>query len=167
PGAWSKLTLDRGKGMTAQGIAAQEVEDRAAADYKQAMAGVGQIRATIDRKTIRAPFSGVLGIRAANLGQYLAGGAPIVSLQAVRPAYVNFTVPQQEIGHLTPGATIDVASDALGGLKETGKIAAVDSVIDEATRNARVQAIFENRSGKLRPGMFVETTLAGGTHPTA
>ena len=95
---WSKLTLDRARDMTAKGIAAQEVEDRAAADYKQAVARVGEIRATIDRKTIRAPFSGVLGLRQVNLGQYLAGGAPVVSLQALRPAYVNFSVPQQEIG---------------------------------------------------------------------
>src|SRR5207248_6075824 len=132
PGAWSKLTLDRGKGMTAQGIAAQEVEDRAAADYKQAMAGVGQIRATIDRKTIRAPFSGSLGIRQVNLGQYLAGGAPIVSLQALQPAYVNFTVPQQELGRLRAGGSIEVTSDGFTGT-ETGRVAAFDSVVDEAT----------------------------------
>ena len=159
---WSKLTLDRAKEMTAKGIAAQELEDRAAAEYKQAVARVGEINATIQRKTIRAPFAGVLGIRQVNLGQYLAGGAPVVTLQALRPAYVNFSVPQQEIGKLAPNARVEVTSDALGGATETGTIKAFESVIDEATRNVRVQAIFDNADGKLRPGMFVEARLARG-----
>jgi membrane fusion protein, multidrug efflux system len=159
---WSKLTLGRAKDMTSKGIAAQEVEDRAAADYKQAVARVGEIKATIDRKTIRAPFAGVLGIRQVNRGQYLAGGAPIVTLQSLRPAYVNFSVPQQEIGKLAVGSRVEVTSDALGGATESGTIKAFESVIDEATRNVRVQAISDNKSGKLRPGMFVEARLARG-----
>src|SRR5437763_179333 len=163
----TRLSLARKQELLGKQAIPQATYDEAQAEYKQADARVGEIRAMIDRKTIRAPFAGVLGIREVNLGQYLAGGAPIVSLQAVRPAYVNFTVPQQEIGRLARGATIDVTSDALGGATETGKIAAVDSVIDEATRNARVQAIFENRSGKLRPGMFVEARLAEGTRSNA
>jgi membrane fusion protein (multidrug efflux system) len=158
----SKLTLNRANDMTAKGIAAQEVQDRAAADYKQAVARVGEIRATIERKTIRAPFSGVLGIRQVNLGQYLAGGAPVVTLQALRPAYVNFSVPQQELGKVAVGSRIAVTSDALGGATETGTIKAFESLIDENTRNVRVQAIFDNAAGKLRPGMFVETRLASG-----
>jgi len=148
--------------MTSKGIAAQEVEDRAAAEYKQAVAHVGEIKATIDRKVIRAPFSGVLGIRQVNLGQYLAGGAPVVTLQSLRPAYVNFSVPQQEIGKVGVGTPVDVTSDALGGATECGTIKAFESVIDEATRNVRVQAMFDNKSGKLRPGMFVEARLARG-----
>jgi membrane fusion protein (multidrug efflux system) len=159
---WTKLSLDRAREMSAKGIAAQEAFDRAAADFKQAEARVGEIRASIDRKTIRAPFSGALGIRQVNLGQYLAGGAPIVTLQALRPAYVNFSVPQQEIGHLSIGSVVDVTSDALGGAAESGKIKALESVIDETTRNVRVQAVFDNASGKLRPGMFVEARLAHG-----
>jgi len=97
-----------------------------------------------------------------NLGEYLAGGAPIVSLQSLRPVYVVFTVPQQELGRLTAGTQVDVTSDALGGATETGRIAAIDSVIDEATRNVRVQAAFDNRSGLLKPGMFVEAKLSRG-----
>jgi membrane fusion protein, multidrug efflux system len=159
---WTKLSYDRARDMTAKGIGAKELEDRAAADYKQAVARVGEIKATIDRKTIRAPFSGALGIRQVNLGQYLAGGAPIVTLQALRPAYVNFSVPQQELGKLALGSAIEVSSDALGGTTESGTIKAFESVIDEATRNVRVQAICNNQSGKLRPGMFVETHLARG-----
>jgi membrane fusion protein (multidrug efflux system) len=159
---WSKLAFDRAKDMTSKGIAAQEVEDRAAAEYKQAVARVGEIKATIARKTIRAPFAGVLGIRQVNLGQYLAGGAPIVTLQSLRPAFVNFSVPQQEIGKLAVGSRVEVTSDALGGATESGTIKAFESVIDESTRNVRVQAISDNQSGKLRPGMFVEARLARG-----
>ncbi|HEX9983588.1 MAG TPA: efflux RND transporter periplasmic adaptor subunit [Thermoanaerobaculia bacterium] len=155
----ARLALQRNQGLAEKGIVAQSSFDQADAEYKSAEARVGEIRAAIERKTIRAPFSGVLGIRQVNLGQYVAGGAPIVSLQAVRPAYVNLTVPQQQLAGLTPGTSIEVVSDALGA-PEVGRVAAIDSVIDETTRNGRVQAIFDNRSGKLRPGMYVEAKLA-------
>jgi membrane fusion protein (multidrug efflux system) len=162
----AKLALDRQKGLLKTGISAQATYDQAAAEFNQAEAHVGEIGATIARKTIRAPFAGVLGIREVNLGQYLAGGAPIVSLQSVRPVYVNFTVPQQEIGWVLVGSPVSVTPNALGQ-PEVGKIAAFDSVIDEATRNVRVQATFDNRSGKLSPGMFVEAQLAHGSKTTA
>jgi membrane fusion protein (multidrug efflux system) len=157
----ARVSLERSQGMLAQKVISQSQFDETSANYKSAEARVGEIRATIDRKTLRAPFSGVLGIRQINVGQYLAGGAPIVSLQAIRPTYVNFTVPQQEIGRIAVGAPIEVTSDALGA-PETGRIQAFDSVIDEATRNVKVQAIFENRNLKLRPGMFVQAQLARG-----
>jgi membrane fusion protein (multidrug efflux system) len=157
----TRVEWARAKEMVAKSIISQSTYDTAAATYKQAEARVGETRATIERKTIRAPFSGVLGIRQVNLGQYLPGGAPIVSLQAVRPTYVNFTVPQQEIGRLAVGSVVHVKSDAMKG-EEVGKISAFDSVIDEATRNAHVQAVFANVSGNLRPGMFVEADLAQG-----
>ena len=155
----ARLELDRAKDLYAKQIVAQSALDNASAQAKQAEARIAEIRATIDRKTIRAPFGGVLGIREVNLGQYLAGGAPIVSLQALRPAYVNFSVPQQEMGMLTIGAPIEVTSESLQS-PEAGRVTALDSVVDEATRNIRVQAVFENRSGHLRPGMFVQAQLA-------
>lgn len=158
----AQLALQRNQGMVASGVVPQQSLDQAHAEFKSAQARVGEIRATIERKTIRAPFSGVLGIRQVNVGQYVAGGTPLVSLQALRPAFVNLTVPQQELARLTPGSTIEVVSDALPE-PEVGKIAALDAVIDESTRNARVQAIFENRSGRLRPGMYVEARLPRGT----
>ncbi len=159
--ALSKLDLQRMQELQAKGVISQSAADQAAAQYKEADARAGEIRATIARKTIRAPFSGVLGLRLVNFGQYLAGGAPIVSLQSLRPVYVNFSVPQQDLVRLTPGAAVALTSDALGG-PESGKIAAIETVIDEATRNGRVQAIFDNRSGKLKPGMFVEAHLVKG-----
>ena len=157
----ARLALERNRGMASSGVVAQSNLDQAQAEFSSAEARVGEIRATIERKTIRAPFAGVLGIRQVNLGQYLAGGAPIVSLQALRPVYVNLTLPQHQLARLRPGMPIEVTSDALGS-PETGKILAVDSVIDEATRNARVQAIFGNESGRLRPGLYVEAHLGSG-----
>jgi membrane fusion protein, multidrug efflux system len=157
----ARLALDRNRGLAASGVVAQSNFDQAQAEFKSAEARVGEIRATIERKTIRAPFAGVLGIRQVNRGQYLAGGAPIVSLQAIRPAYVNFSVPQHELGRLTVGTEIEVVSDALGA-PEKGRVAAFESAIDEATRNVRVQAIFDNKSGRLRPGMYVDARLPRG-----
>jgi membrane fusion protein (multidrug efflux system) len=157
----ARLALQRNEGLAKNGIVPQANYDQALAEFKSADANVNQIKATIERKTIRAPFSGVLGIRQVNLGQYLAGGAAIVSLQAIRPAYVNFAVPQQQLAQMTKGTAIEVVSDALGG-PEHGRIAALDSVVDESTRNVRVQAIFDNAGGKLRPGMYVEAKLANG-----
>src|SRR4051812_26073555 len=157
----AKLNYDRMKGLVEQGAIPRADYDRAAADRSATEAKVGEIKATIERKTIRAPFSGVLGIRMVNLGQYLEGGAAVVSLQSLRPAYVNFTVPQQEIGALRTGSQVEVSSDAIGG-NQTGRINALDSTIDEATRHVRVQAVFDNADGKLRPGMFVEAKLPQG-----
>jgi membrane fusion protein (multidrug efflux system) len=157
----ARLDMERSRDLLDKGIVPQATYDSVAAQYKQAEARAGEIRAAIARKTIRAPFTGVLGIRQVNLGQYLAGGAPIVTLQAISPSYVNFDVPQQELGRLAVGTPVEVTSDALGA-PEQGRIQALESVVDEATRTVRVQAIFENRSAKLRPGMFVEAHLAKG-----
>lgn len=157
----ARVDFNRAKDMLANGIIPQATFDSTSAQFKQADARVGEIKATIERKIIRAPFSGVLGIRQVNLGQYLEGGAPVVGLQSLRPAYVNFTVPQQEIGALPIGSQVEVTSDAIGG-SEKGRINALDSTIDEATRHVHVQAIFDNASGKLRPGMYVDTKLPQG-----
>lgn len=157
----SRVQLERATGLRDQGIVAQSVVDQVSAEYKQAAARVGEIRASIERKTIRAPFTGVLGIRQVNLGEYLAGGAPIVSLQALQPVYVQFTVPQQEVGLLRSATEVRVTSDGFEGT-EVGRVTAIDSLVNEAMRNMRVQAIFDNRSGRMRPGMFVETKLARG-----
>jgi membrane fusion protein, multidrug efflux system len=157
----ARVQLQRTAGMRSNDIIPESMYDQASAEYKQAEARVGEIRATIERKTIRAPFAGVLGIRQVNLGQYLAGGAPIVSLQALQPVYVNFSVPQQEMSRLRTTRQVRVTSDAFEG-EAVGEVTAIDSVVDDATRNVRVQAVFANRDGKLRPGMFVESRLARG-----
>jgi membrane fusion protein, multidrug efflux system len=158
---WARVSIERMTGLRQKGIAAQSEWDRADADQKQADARVGEIRATISRKTIRAPFSGVLGLRQVNLGQYMEAGAPIVSLQALNPIYVNFSVPQQQIGGLRPGSEVQVTAEGLPG-QFKGKLTATNSIIDEATRNVQTQATVANPDGKLHPGMFVETKLGLG-----
>lgn len=157
----AKLSLDRMRGLSQQGIISQSDFDRAAAEARQGEARVGEIRATIERKVIRAPFAGVLGIRKVNLGQYLSGGDPVVSLQSLRPVYVNFSVPQQAVGSLRPGTEVRVTAQGQAPF-EPGRVTAVDAVVDEATRNIQVQATFANADGRLRPGMFVETRASQG-----
>jgi membrane fusion protein, multidrug efflux system len=161
----SRVNLERASGLYKQQIVAQSVVDQLSAENKQAEARVGEIRASINRKVIRAPFSGVLGIRQVNLGEYLAGGAPIVSLQALQPVYVHFTVPQQEVARLRAGGQVSVTSDGFEGT-EVGRVTAIDSLVNQAMRNMQVQAVFDNRSGRMRPGMFVETQLARGAKQT-
>jgi membrane fusion protein (multidrug efflux system) len=158
----AKLNLDRMRGLSESGVIPQAEYDRAAAEATQGEARVGEIRATIERKTIRAPFSGVLGLRQVNLGQYLAPGSPVVSLQSLRPIYVNFAVPQREVGHLRAGATVDLTVEGQAGVRPTGRITAVDSVVDPGTRNVQIQATFANVDGRLHPGMFVETRILVG-----
>ena len=157
----ARLNLERMRGLSEQGIIAQSDYDRAAAESAQGEARVGEIRATIERKVIRAPFSGILGIRKVNLGQYLSGGDPVVPLQSLRPVYVNFSVPQQSVGRLPVGTEVRVTAEGQDAFAP-GRITAIDSVIDEATRNVQVQATFANADGRLRPGMFVEVHVEQG-----
>src|SRR5262249_14471551 len=115
--------------------------------------------ATIARKTIRAPFSGVLGIRHVNLGQYLSGGDPLVTLESLNPIYVNFGVPQQSASEVRSGRAVRASTDGASPIDVSGRVTAIDSVIDEKTRNVQVQATFANPDGRLRPGMFVQTEI--------
>jgi membrane fusion protein (multidrug efflux system) len=158
----AKLNLERARSLREKGVTSQAEFDRVDAEAKGAQARADEIRATIARKTIRAPFAGALGIREVNLGQYLQGGDAIVPLQALDPVYVDFSVPQQDAAHLRIGGELRVAIESRPGDEASGKISAVNSIIDEATRNVRVQATFTNRDGDLRPGMFVEARLIVG-----
>ncbi|MBI2214706.1 MAG: efflux RND transporter periplasmic adaptor subunit [Acidobacteria bacterium] len=158
----ARVDLARYKELSELEVAPRSAYDHAAAEAKQAEALVGEIRATIGRKVIRAPFSGVLGIRQVNLGQYLEGGAEIVQLQSLDPIYVNFAVPQQEVSRLHLGDDVRITAEGTA-IQRSGEVTAIDSKIDESTRNVQVQATLSNRSGELRPGMFVETLLVSGS----
>ena len=162
----ARLNYERMKGLLSDRVVSQAEFDRAMAEEKQTTAQVGEIQATIDRKTIRAPFSGVLGIRQVNLGQYLAAGDPLVPLQSLDPIYVNFGVPQQDIPRIRVGHRVTVRADDLAGAEFSGRVTAFDSIVDEATRNVQVQATLSNPGGKLRPGMFVQTELSLGSSRT-
>ena len=156
------VNFERMKGLREKGITSQAEYDKAAAEHKQAVAQTGETQASIGRKTIRAPFSGVLGLRQVNLGQYLKAGDPIVSLQSLDPIYVNFSVPQQQLGDLRVGGEVHVNAQGIESSDPTGTITAINSVVDEATRNIQVQATLANPEGKLRPGMFVEAQVVLG-----
>ena len=156
------LNFDRMRGLLDENVISRAEYDRAMAEQKQTDAQVGEIRAAIARKTIRAPFSGVLGIRQVNLGQYLAPGDPVVQLQSLNPIYVNFGVPQQDAGRLRIGRDVRITAEDVAGAEFTGRVTAIDAVVDESTRNVQVQATLANPGGRLRPGMFVQTELTLG-----
>lgn len=158
----AKINYDRAQELVKAGVISRSDYDNATAQQKATEAQVGDIRAAIARKTIRAPFSGVLGIRQVSLGQYLAAGQAIVSLQSLSPIYVNFGVPQQDTPKVIPGHVLRITNNDLKGMAFTGRITALDSVISEQTRNIQVQAIVTNKENKLRPGMFVQVELPLG-----
>ena len=157
------LNFDRMRGLLDERVISRAEYDRAMAEHKQTDAQAGEIRAAIERKTIRAPFSGVLGIRQVNLGQYLAAGDPVVLLQSLNPIYVNFGVPQQAAGQLQKGGEVRVTATDVAGQAFAGPITAIDAVVNEATRNVQAQATLANPGGRLRPGMFVQAELTVGS----
>jgi membrane fusion protein, multidrug efflux system len=158
----ARVNFDRMQGLLHEHVISRAEFDRATAEQRETDARVGEIRAAIDRKTIRAPFSGILGLRHVNLGQYLSGGDALVTLQSLNPIYVNFGVPQQATAQMKSGRTVRIIADSLPGVEFTGRITATDSVVDEATRNVQVQATLANPDGTLRPGMFVRTEVILG-----
>ncbi len=159
----AKSNLDRSQALLAQKLVAQSDHDQVAALFRQAEAQVNVIRATIDRKVIRAPFAGVTGIRQVNLGQFVGSGDPIVPLQSLDPVYVDFTVPQQDVGELRRGLGVTVAADSGSRTLGSGRITAINPVADAATHNVRVQATFANPHGRLRPGMYVSVRVDLGS----
>ena len=162
----ARLNFNRMQELLDQRVVSKAEYDSATAESRQAEARVGEIRAALERKTIRAPFSGILGIRQINKGQYLAGGDPVVPLQSVDPIYVNFGVPQQALSQVHVGRDIRVTTENLTNAEFHGRITAIDSVIDQTTRNIQVQATLANHDGRLRPGMFVQTEMPFGVEQT-
>lgn len=128
-----------------------------------AQAQVEAQRALIAQKAVHAPFSGVLGIRKISLGQYIAPGAPVVSLQQLDPIYVDFTLPEQMIGSLKEGTTVRATIDGLPGESFEGTISAIEPQVDASTRNFKAQATLRNPDGKLRPGSFAKVNFDLGT----
>jgi membrane fusion protein (multidrug efflux system) len=158
----ARVNFGRMEGLLGERVVSQAEFDRATAEQRQAEARVGEITATIQRKTIRAPFTGILGIRHVNLGQYLSGGEALVTLQSLDPIYVNFGVPQQTMASVRPGNRVRVTAQDLGDAPLTGAVTALDSTVDESTRNVQVQATLANPHGRLKPGMFVQAEVGVG-----
>jgi len=155
----SRTNLERMDQLFSKQLISQADRDNAVASAEQAQSQAENIRATIAKKTIRAPFSGHLGIRQVNLGQLLREGDPIVTLQSLDPIYVDFALPQQQLPLLRPGLTVQVTADALPGETLTGRITAINPLVDSETRSNKIEATVSNRGNKLRPGMFVNVAV--------
>ena len=156
----ARINFERSKKMLQEKVVATANYDNADAQLKQAHAQADAIRATIAKKTIRAPFSGRLGIRLVNVGQIIKEAEPVVSLQSLDSVFVNFLVPQQQLAQLRPGLTVRITSDGLpSGQVMEGKITAFNPDVDAASRNIRVQATVANPEELLRPGMFANVAI--------
>jgi membrane fusion protein (multidrug efflux system) len=153
----AQVNTDRSKVLFGKDAIAKSDVDTNEATLRSAIADVGALQAQIDRKIVRAPFAGKLGIRAVNLGQYLNPGTMITVLQAVEAVYADFTLPQQKLEIVKVGMPVKVQTDA--GAVLDGTIAAVDPTLDTATRTLRVRAALPNQSEKLRPGMYVNVAV--------
>lgn len=155
----TRLNLERAKQLLTDKVIPQSQFDTAQAEFEQAVARRDDIRATIAKKTIRAPFAGRLGIRLVSLGQVLNEGQDIVSLQTLDPIFANFLLPQQHLAKVREGMIVRVNTDVLSGEAIEGRITAINSEVDAATRNIRIQATVANPDERLRPGMYADVTI--------
>lgn len=142
-------------------VSLDDVQSRVTA-AATAQAQVDAQRALIEQKTIRAPFSGVLGIRKVNLGQFVSPGDAIVSLQQLDPIYLDFSLPEQRMGELVEGTMIRASVDSMPGVVVDGRVTAVEPLVDPNTRNFKAQATVQNPDGKLRPGSFAHVGFSLG-----
>lgn len=156
---YKKVTFQRYESLYKKGVVSHDQYDSSRSDYIQATALVNQLKAVMNQMTIYAPFSGKLGIRSVNLGQYLVPGAAITSLQQLNPIYADFNIPSQNIAQVSLGQLIEVTVDSYPGKIYQGKITAIDSVIDQDTRGVNVQGTIDNPQNELYPGMFGEIKI--------
>jgi membrane fusion protein (multidrug efflux system) len=155
----ARLNAERTRKLSADKTVSQSELDAAEATLKQNQASADEIRATIEKKNIRAPFAGRLGIRLVNLGEQLDVGKAIVSLQSLTPVFADFSMPQQNLSQLKTGQAVQVACDAYPGQTFDGTLTAINPDLDSATRSVTLQATFTNTNQLLRPGMFVSVAV--------
>jgi membrane fusion protein (multidrug efflux system) len=156
----ARINAERARKLRAENTVSQSELDTAEATLKQAQANADNVRATIAKKTIRAPFAGRLGIRQVNLGEYVeAGKTTIVSLQALDTVYAEFSLPQQELARLKPGQPVHLTADTYPGKQFEGTLTSLNPDLDANTRAIRLQATFDNKEHLLRPGMFVRAEV--------
>jgi len=150
----ANLNLSRTRELRKTSVISQSELDTAESQQKNTAARVEELQWMLQKRTIKAPFSGRVGIRQIQEGQFLQAGAPIVSLQSLDPVYVNFSLPQQRLSDLSVGMKVQATTDALAGRVFEGRLTAIDAEVDPLTRNIRLQATMANQDGGLRPGMF-------------
>ncbi|HEU0197483.1 MAG TPA: efflux RND transporter periplasmic adaptor subunit [Nevskiaceae bacterium] len=158
----AQTTYDRDRRQFAAQAISQQVVDNDRATLAQARANVTQQQAVVAHKHLVAPFSGRLGLRLVDLGQYLNAGTAVVTLQALSPIYVDFHVPQQALAKLRVGQPVTAANDTWPGREFAGKILAISPKLDTTTRNALVRARLENPGDRLLPGMYATVDVATG-----
>lgn len=158
----AKTVLARDRAQFAVQAISQAQVDNDEADLKNREALTAQQQALVDKKTIRAPFAGKLGITAVNPGQYLNPGDKLVTLQTIDTVYVDFFVPQKLLAALAVGQKLRLRSDAFPTAAFSGTVSSISPKIDEATRNVQVQATVANARRQLLPGMFANVSLDQG-----
>lgn len=156
---WARVSAVRARSLRSDSTVSQSELDSAEASLKQAQANADTISATIEKKTIRAPFAGRLGIRQVNLGQYLEAGKPIVSLQSLAPVYADFSLPQQELARLKIGMRVRLSTDTYPNRQFEGTLTALNPDLNATTRSIGLQATLENADQSLRPGMFARVEV--------
>jgi membrane fusion protein, multidrug efflux system len=158
----NQITYDRDQKQFKLQAVSQATLDTDDANLKNAKAQAAQQQAILDKKSLRAPFAGHLGIRAVDLGQYLSAGTTIVTLQALDPVFVDFFVPQQSMDQIRLGQTVTVKIDAFKDQSFTGEISAVNPKVDPSSRNVQIRATLGNADHKLIPGMYATVDIATG-----
>jgi len=156
---WARVSADRLEKLRSDNTVSQSELDQAEASLKQARANSDAIRSTIDKKNIRAPFDGKLGIRLVNLGEQVSAGKGIVSLQSLSPVFADFSLPQQDLAQLATGLKVRVTTDTYPGKSFDGELTAINPDLDAATRSVRLRAKFQNDDQLLRPGMFARVEV--------
>jgi len=154
----AKLQFERARKLLKDKSVSRSDYDESRANLDSAEAAVAAKRALIRKKTIRAPFTGQLGIADINLGQYLSPGDAIVPLQALDPIYVDYQLPERHLSHVRVGQAVEVEVQAWPGRRFKGAISAINPGVDPGTRTLRLRATLDNPEQLLRPGMFAEVS---------
>jgi membrane fusion protein (multidrug efflux system) len=158
----NEITYERDQKQFKMQAVSQATLDTDAANLKNAKAQVVQQQAILDKKFLRAPFDGHLGIRAVDLGQYLSAGTPIVTLQALDPIFVDFFVPQQSVDQVRLGQSVIVKVGVFKDQTFAGEISAINPKVDAGSRNVQIRATLKNPDHKLLPGMYATVDIATG-----
>lgn len=155
----AKADLARGESLLTTNNISKATLDQRQSEYDVAAAELASLAAQIDKKTINAPFDGVLGIRKVNVGQYLEAGVAIVNVQDMSVMLVNFSISQRELSDLKVGQKIRMTTDAYPVKEFDGEISAIEPLINQQTGMVEVQGSFDNADGLLRPGMFAKLAI--------
>lgn len=155
----AQTDLERSRDLAMKKVVSSAELDSAQSKFRRLNAVVDQVRSSIAKKTLIAPFDGQLGIRQVNVGQMINAGQQVVPLTSLDPVFADFALPQQYLGQLTPGLEVHVTTDAIAGRVFNGKLTAINSMVDSSTRNITLQATLDNSDHALRPGMFAKAEV--------